>query len=368
MTPPGARVLIVEDSPEDAEVFRTYLERAPHGFACTVASSGETGLERLRQSEFECVVLDHHLPDLSGLEFLASFTPTTLPCAVVMLTGVGDEALAVAALQAGAEDYLSKSRLNRDGLCLTVQNAIERFDLKRRLERERRRNEAILSSISDAFFAFDRQWHFTYVNSAGERLLERSAATLVGQSLWATFPMPKGTAFETELRRATSHDQSLRFEAEWPGIERWLEVRVYPSKSGISLYAADITDRRRDEERRLLLETVVLEANDAIIITEAEPLDEPGAHSVRQPGVRTAQWLQRCGSARSVTTVLAGTRFGGRRAGKYSRRFESVALGRGGSAQLPQGRHAILGRTLHRTRDERQRVVHALGVRATRHH
>jgi PAS domain-containing protein len=53
-------------------------------------------------------------------------------------------------------------------------------------------------------------------------------------------------------------------------------VRVYPSASGISVYAADITDRRRDEERRGLLETVVLEANDAVIITEAEPLDEPG--------------------------------------------------------------------------------------------
>jgi PAS domain S-box-containing protein len=270
------RVLIVEDSPEDAEVFKRYLEREPGNFTCTIATTGEAGLEKLQTNSFECVLLDYNLPDLNGLEFLELLKTDGSPSAVIVLTGVGDEALAMSLVQAGAEDYLSKSNLTSERLRRSVENAIGRFELRQNLERERRHSEAVLASISDAFFAFDSTWNFSYVNPAGEKLFGLSAAQLIGQNFWEAFPATKGSFFQQEWLRAALEGQPISLETKFLHPGNWFEMRAYPTEQGLSVYAADITERKRNDERRRLLETVVLAANDAIIITQAEPFDEPG--------------------------------------------------------------------------------------------
>lgn len=312
------RILVIEDNPEDAEVFRHYLERDSEGFTCTIAISGDAGLKLMSECEFDCVLLDQGLPGLSGLEILAAFAASGLPCAVVMLTGVGDERLAVAAMRMGAEDYLNKNHLTRERLGQVVNNALKSFDLRRRLEREQHRNEAILASISDAFFAFDREWNFTYVNPTGQQLMGRSADGLIGQNLWNVVPEMRDTVFETGLQRATESATPSTFEALFLSRQRWLEVRVYPTKASVSVYAADITNRKRDEERRRLLETVALCANDAIIITEAEPKEEPGprilyvnpafealsGYTAAEVLGRSPRFLQGPGSSRETLDVI----------------------------------------------------------------
>src|SRR4051794_13742372 len=60
---------------------------------------------------------------------------------------------------------------------------------------------AVLESISDAFYALDPQWRFTYLNSAAERLLQRSRGELIGRELWAEFPETIGLNIEREYRR-----------------------------------------------------------------------------------------------------------------------------------------------------------------------
>jgi len=315
---PLKRILVVEDNPEDAEVFRHYLERDSEGFICTIAISGDAGLKLMSEREFDCVLLDQGLPGLSGLEILDAFAASGLPCAVVMLTGIGDERLAVAAMRMGAEDYLNKNHLTRERLHQVVNNALKSFDLRRRLEREQHRNEAILASISDAFFAFDREWNFTYVNPSGQQLMGRSADDLIGQNLWNVVPELRDTVFETGLQRATESATPSTFEALFLSRQRWLEVRVYPTKSSVSVYAADITNRKRDEERRRLLETVALSANDAIIITQAEPKEEPGprilyvnpafealsGYTAAEVLGRSPRFLQGPGSSRETLDVI----------------------------------------------------------------
>lgn len=269
------RILIVDDSPEDAAVFAQYLERDHSQFVCSISETSSAGLEAMRAESFACVLLDYYLPDLNGLEFLESFGEDGPPCAVVMLTGVGDEALAVTALRAGAEDYLGKSGLTQAGLRKAVENATERFELRRQLERERRRNALILESISDAFFSVDRDWRFTYLNDAAERLAQSSASTLLGRSLWEVLPWARQTDVERHLLTAMRTNTPVSFETPILGQDRWLELRAYPTSESLSLYMTDITQRKRDEERRKLLEAVVVKAND-VIITEAATINQLG--------------------------------------------------------------------------------------------
>jgi PAS domain S-box-containing protein len=109
----------------------------------------------------------------------------------------------------------------------------------------------VLESISDAFFALDREWRFTYLNSAAERLLQRTRADLLGGNIWEEFPAAVGSAFEAEYRRAAADRVTVQFEAYYPPpLDSWYAVRAYPTPTGLAVYFRDDTDLRQAEAER----------------------------------------------------------------------------------------------------------------------
>jgi signal transduction histidine kinase/CheY-like chemotaxis protein len=128
-------ILVVEDSPEDREVYRRLLAReGAGGVEVEERETGAAGLERLRQGGVDCLLLDYKLPDADGLELLAALDelPGERP-AVILLTGFGDESVAVEAMKRGAQDYLDKGRISGDRLLRAVQHAVEKVALERRV-------------------------------------------------------------------------------------------------------------------------------------------------------------------------------------------------------------------------------------------
>lgn len=126
--------------------------------------------------------------------------------------------------------------------------ATEREELLDRERRARERVTTILESITDAFFALDQHWRFTYVNREAERMLQRSRGELLGRSIWDEFPDAVGTTFSQEYERAIAEQTTVQFEAFYPPLNRWFEVRAYPSPEGLSVYFHDVTDRRQAAE------------------------------------------------------------------------------------------------------------------------
>ncbi len=102
--PPG--VLIIEDEAGLARNIKTYLERC--GFDARVAGSGLDGLDEFERFKPDMVLLDFKLPDLDGLEVLARLRGIDARVKIIMVTGHGSVEVAVAAMKAGAHDYLSK--------------------------------------------------------------------------------------------------------------------------------------------------------------------------------------------------------------------------------------------------------------------
>lgn len=127
---------------------------------------------------------------------------------------------------------------------------------RRRVEEElRARSRAvstILDSITDAFFALDREWRFTYLNrKAGEvvqALLQRAPEEAMGLSFWDVVPQFRGTRFEEEYRRAVETGEAAHFEEFAPAFGVWFGVNAYPSAEGLSVYFRDVTERHRTEE------------------------------------------------------------------------------------------------------------------------
>jgi CheY-like chemotaxis protein len=118
MTKPQIRVLIVEDDLVDRMACRRALAQNPdYEFVLLEAETGREGLQLVHTQKPDCVLLDYHLPDLNGLEFLAELRNDVgeIPVPIMMLTGADTAAVAVEAMKRGAQDYLVKD-VNRQYL------------------------------------------------------------------------------------------------------------------------------------------------------------------------------------------------------------------------------------------------------------
>ncbi len=126
---------------------------------------------------------------------------------------------------------------------ITVQKQAE--------EAQRRMAELLattLESVTDGFFTLDREWRFTYVNAAAERMILRDRKNLLGVSMWAAFPEGVGTVFEREYRRALTDHETVSFEEYFPPLAKWFEIRAYPSAEGLAVYVRDVTASRQVEQ------------------------------------------------------------------------------------------------------------------------
>jgi PAS domain S-box-containing protein len=132
------RILFVEDNPADRALYRVYLKHIP-GLEIAEAEFGREGLALCQDWKPQCILLDFTLPDMNGLEFIDRLRKVQggLPCAVVMLTGISDERVAVKAVTAGATDYVPKSDNMEAVLEHSIFNAIDKFGLEKELEAKR---------------------------------------------------------------------------------------------------------------------------------------------------------------------------------------------------------------------------------------
>ena len=122
-----ARILIVEDEPILAGNIATYLRRA--GFETTMKHDAHSGYDSFSQGYPDLVLLDHNLPGMTGLELMRKILAEAPRTRVIMMTGQGNEDIAVAALKGGASDYIRKP-MQLKGLKLAVDRVLRkrRFD------------------------------------------------------------------------------------------------------------------------------------------------------------------------------------------------------------------------------------------------
>ena len=165
---------------------------------------------------------------------------------------------------AGVFEFFSSELLTPDEDLLRTVSLVGRqigqFVERRRAEAERDRSltqerearrelSGILESISDAFFAVDREWRFTYVNRRAEELWSKSREDLLGKSLWEEFPQADDSVQYREIRRAMKERTTTGFEAISPKMDVWVAGSAYPSADGgVSVYFSDVSERKRVEE------------------------------------------------------------------------------------------------------------------------
>ncbi len=138
-----------------------------------------------------------------------------------------------------------------------------------------------LESITDGFFILDRKWNFAYLNTQAGVLLSRPSAGLLGKNIWAEFPIALGSPFQEHYEQAAADGKSVHFQEYYPPpLDRWYDVSAYPGDKGLAVYFRDVTESRAATAQLRLLEAAVARLNDIVLITEAEPVDDPGPRIV----------------------------------------------------------------------------------------
>jgi signal transduction histidine kinase len=183
-------ILIIDDSEDDLMFYRRTLRKTPGAnYHITEAADGEEGLRHVQEDAPSCVLLDYSMPGRNGLEILKLIRAQHPFIPIVMMTGQGNEAVAVTAMQEGAQNYIAKASITPETLDHVIRMAVTHCALEKRIYEQRSSLEIFTHALAHDLrepvrtirsfieliderekFSGKTQEYFHYVQTAAERV------------------------------------------------------------------------------------------------------------------------------------------------------------------------------------------------------
>ncbi|HEY9850372.1 MAG TPA: GAF domain-containing protein [Leptolyngbyaceae cyanobacterium] len=170
------KILVVDDDVVDRMAIRRALKATEESVELSEVENYEEAIAALNQQTFDAIFLDYRLPDADGLVLLQQWRTAGFKMPIIVLTGQGDEQIAVEMMKAGASDYLPKGKLSAQSLVRSLRNAIriyraetEAVKAQARLKVSEERYRLVLEGSNDAIWDWDILNNEIYWN---DRLIE----------------------------------------------------------------------------------------------------------------------------------------------------------------------------------------------------
>jgi PAS domain S-box-containing protein len=161
------RVLVLEDSPADAQLLRAILSEASGiSFQLEHATTLAAGLQRLKRGEIDLVLLDLTLPDSQGAQTFARVHAAVPHLPIIILSGLDDEDLAIETVRQGAQDYLVKGQVDARLLVRSMRYAVGRKRAEEALSQERDLLRTLMDNLPDRIYFKDERSRFVRINPA----------------------------------------------------------------------------------------------------------------------------------------------------------------------------------------------------------
>jgi diguanylate cyclase (GGDEF)-like protein/PAS domain S-box-containing protein len=253
------RVLVVEDSEDDAQLLILQLKRGGYHPSATRVETAEEMRRLLDEQTWDLIIADYSLPKFSAIQALNLVREKGLDIPFIILSGTIGEGTAVDAMKSGAHDYIMKGSSARliPAIERELREAGERAT-RRRAEEALRENErrfrSLIERSSDIITVIDPDGTILYESPSVERLLGHTPGELIGTKLQQHIHPDDVAPVMAELERPTRDIvQSVEFRfSERGGGWRSLEASVNhlvdnPDVGGIVLNCRDITARKQDE-------------------------------------------------------------------------------------------------------------------------
>lgn len=138
------------------------------------------------------------------------------------------------------------------------------------IQQQAKKFSAIFESITDAFFALDRDWNFTYVNSQLERIFPADRKDLIGKNIWQFTPPKLREKFYKKFQDSVKEVKPVDFEIYYDKSDLWFQVKAFPSKEGLSVYFDDITEKVKYKQELEKLSLVASKTINGVMILDAK--------------------------------------------------------------------------------------------------
>ncbi|MGB9596669.1 MAG: ATP-binding protein [Candidatus Poribacteria bacterium] len=245
--PEEIRILLVEDDDAYAMLISRMLKRAKFGeFLLKRANNQKSAFEQISNGDIDLILLDLHLPDISGLATLDSFINKEFDIPIIVLTSLEDDLMGIKALQKGAQDYIVKSDIDAGLLIRSIQYAIERYNLiselrknAKALEASEERFRLITEQNADAIVVVDDERIVRFVNPVAEKLFNRNADEFIGRQ----FDFSAESGFEDDIEVPSNDGSSTILEFRANKI-KWQE------KDAVLITFRDVTERKQIEKMK----------------------------------------------------------------------------------------------------------------------
>lgn len=260
MNPSSAeyRVLLVEDNPGDVELIKDIIDGDHIQVQSEAVDTLKSACDLVRSKTFDAVLLDLGLPDGNGIECVHGIRNASSEPAIIVLTGLDNEKLALECLAIGAQDYINKNEVRPHDLRRAIGYAIARVreaSARTEVERLHSRLAAIVGASIDAIVSWDASGVVTSWNKGAELILGISAIEAIGSPLDRNTPMYRGAgnaglsnnSFEVS-RTTTSGEKQLLYVTsfEMPAGD--------DGYGGMGAIIRDVTEVRSAEARRREIE------------------------------------------------------------------------------------------------------------------
>jgi PAS domain S-box-containing protein len=275
------RILYIEDDPGIARLMQKRLGKA--GYTVDIAADGAEGIAKYKSDSYDILFLDQSLPTYDGLEVLRILGSRGPLPPTIMITGTGDERVAVEAMKLGAGDYIVKDVGTKylellPSVIAKVLQQRRAVEEKMRAEEALRRSEekyrTVLEEMEEGYFETDLAGNLTFINDAGCRNLGYPREELIGKNnRQYTDAANAKKVFEAfnELYRTGKPCRVFDYETiKKDGTKAIKELSVSLMRNpegkpiGFRGVTRDVTERKRAEERlhqseeryRTIIETI----------------------------------------------------------------------------------------------------------------
>ncbi len=266
----SVRILYMEDDPGLARLVQKRLNLS--GYVVDIARDGETGLEMVHAGQYDVIAVDHKMPGYSGLEVIRSLAMRGPLPPIIMITGQGNEMIAVEAMKMGAADYVVKDVEIRylEALPGIIERLLERQRLieekkeaEKALMESEKRYRMLVEDIPAMICRFNLDGELTFVNSTFIQCFGKTERELIGESIFRFIPENERDNVKKRFMSLTRENPSApreRSAASTDGGMRrqeWIDHAIYSGRGRLIEYQSigwDVTDRERAREEHTRLE------------------------------------------------------------------------------------------------------------------
>lgn len=257
------QLLIVEDSDDDAELISLTLKRGGFQTAYERVDQAAQMRAALQHGSWDVVIADYTLPQFSGLEALKLLHESGLDLPFMIVSGTINEEMAVAAIKAGAHDYILKHNLYRiiPAVERELREAANRAE-RRQAEKQMLIQQSLLDQVNVAVMACDLDFQVIYWNRHAEALFGWKSEEVSGRNVYSLLTRP------IDYDSIAPHQQALKISGFWEGEFRvrrrdGSDIPIHSAHSllldaqgtllGYAGVSVDMTERTRVEEERTKL-------------------------------------------------------------------------------------------------------------------